>query len=53
MRQIERFYARHLPLSREMAINLQELWRQRCKLVLGLVSLAQFDRSVWKLLLEL
>jgi hypothetical protein len=23
MRQIERFYARNLPLSREMAINLQ------------------------------
>jgi hypothetical protein len=33
--------------------QLAELWRRRCKLVGGLVSIAQFDGTVRKLLLEL
>ena len=40
--QIERFYARNLPLSREMAINLQSFW----KWVSGSVCVLQCGDSV-------
>ena len=49
---IERFYARHLPLAREMATPA-DLWRP-CKSVRGLVAeVAQCDMAIRKLLPEL
>ena len=49
--QIERFYARNLPLTNGMAMNVHSFGG---KLVCSLVArIAQFDCAVRKLLLEL